>query len=104
MSVSSIIDDVANMRHLPEVLALAGERELPLGRLRRMACGQASRADVDEYGARWTSTLIDLLERGGVGRLERREDGSVVFVFASELPSADEAWDRAFASSTVSSP
>jgi hypothetical protein len=96
VSASSIIDDVANWRHLAEALALAGEGELPLEQLRRMACGQATRGDVDEYGDHWTRTLVDLLERGGIGRLERRADGSIVFVFADELPTADEAWDRAF--------
>jgi hypothetical protein len=95
MSDDTIIDDLANRRHLPEVLALAGEGELPLGRLHRMACGSASRPDVDEFGDYWTRTLVDLLQRGGVGRLERREDGRVVFVFADELPTADDAWERA---------
>jgi hypothetical protein len=74
VSASSIIDDVANRVYLPKVLAMAGEGELPLQWLRRMACGQASRADVDEYGEHWTRTLVDLLV---VGRLERRADGSV---------------------------
>jgi hypothetical protein len=54
-----------------------------------------TRMDIEEYGVRWLETLIDLLERGGVGRLERREDGRVVFVFADELPTAADAWDRA---------
>jgi hypothetical protein len=41
-------------------------------------------------------TVIDLLQRGGVGSLERRADGQVVFVFADldELPSPEEAWER----------
>ena len=94
---STIIDDVANRKHLPEVLALASEGELPLGRLRRLACGTATRATIDELGDRWTMSLVDLLERGGVGRLERRGDGSIVFVFCDELQTAAEAWDRAFA-------
>jgi hypothetical protein len=95
VSDSSIIDDLANRRHLPQVLALAGEGELPLEHLRRLACGSATRGDVAEYGAHWTRTLVDLLERGKVGQLERREDGRVVFVFADELPTAAAAWDRA---------
>lgn len=94
---STIIDDLANRRHLSEVLELAGESEIPLERLRRMACGSASRADIDEHGDHWTRTLVDLLQRGGIGRLERREDGVIMFVFADKLPSADGAWDRAFA-------
>jgi hypothetical protein len=97
--ISTIIDDVANWRHLSEVLELAGEGEIPLERLRRMACGSASRADVDAYGDHWTKTLVDLLQRGGIGRLERRGDGVIMFTFVepAELPSADEAWDGAFA-------
>jgi hypothetical protein len=39
MSVSTIIDDIANRRHLSEVLALAGKGEIEIGRLRRMAYG-----------------------------------------------------------------
>lgn len=78
------------------MLALADEGELPLERLRRLACGQATRADVDEYGDHWTRTLVDLLQRRGIGRLERRADGSVAFVFVDELPTAVQAWDRTF--------
>jgi hypothetical protein len=59
VSSSSIIDDVANLRHLPEVLALAGEGESPLERLRRIACGlgdarrrRAVRRGVDEDARR----------------------------------------------------
>jgi hypothetical protein len=64
VSSSSIIDDVANLRHLPEVLALAGEGELPLERLSRIACGSATRADVEQFGEVWTTTLVDLLQVG----------------------------------------
>jgi hypothetical protein len=64
VSSSSIIDDVANLRHVPEVLALAGEGELPLERLRRIACGSATRADVEQFGDVWTKTLVDLLQVG----------------------------------------
>jgi hypothetical protein len=98
---STIFDDVANRRHLPEVLALAGEGELPLEWLRRLANGSASHVDIEEFGEHWLRSLVDLLQRGGVGRLERREDGRLVFVFADELPTADEAWDRAFVEGDV---
>jgi hypothetical protein len=98
---STIIDDVANKQHLPQVLAFAGEGELPLERLRGIACGSATRGDVEEYGDDWTRTLVDLLQRGGIGQLERREDGRIVFVFADELPTADEAWDRALGEGDV---
>jgi hypothetical protein len=97
MTCSGIIDDLANKRHLPQVLALAGEGELRLERLRRLACGSAAPGDVEEYGDQWTRSLVDLLQRGGIGRLERREDGRIVFVFADELPTARDAWDRALA-------
>jgi hypothetical protein len=73
---SSIIDDLANRRHLPEVLRPRRERELPLERLWRMACGSATRADVDEYGDHWTKTLVDLLQRGGIGSSVARMAGS----------------------------
>jgi hypothetical protein len=93
---STIIDDVSNRKLLQPVLDMAGEGELRLERLRRLACGSATHADVLEFGDHWTRTLVDLLQRGGVGRLERRADGRVVFVFADELSTADEAWERAF--------
>jgi hypothetical protein len=101
MSASSIIDDLANRRYLPQVLALAGEGELSLERLRRLACGSGAPGDVEEYGDQWTMTLVDLLQRGGIGRLERREDGRIVFVFADELPTAPDTWDRALVDGDV---
>jgi hypothetical protein len=100
-AVSTIFDDLANRSLLPKVLARAGEGELPLEWLRRLANGSASNVDIEEYGEGWLRSLVDLLERGGIGRLERRADGRIVFVFADELPSADDAWERAFVSSEV---
>jgi hypothetical protein len=96
VSVSTVFDDLANRRHLSEVLALSGKGELGIGRLRRMATGAASSVDIEKHGDYWLLTLVDLLQRGGVGSLERRTDG-VVFVFADldELPSSpEEAWAR----------
>jgi hypothetical protein len=92
----SIIDDIANRRHLSEVLALADKGEIEIRWLRRMAYGAASSIDIARHGEWWLRSLLDLLERGGVGSLERRADGQVVFVFADldELPSPEEAWER----------
>jgi hypothetical protein len=94
MTVSTIIDDLANRRDLGEVLAMADEGEIPLWRLRRMAYGSASVVDIERHGEHWLLTLVDLLQRGGIGALERRAGGQVVFVFADSLPTADEAWER----------
>jgi hypothetical protein len=96
MTVSTFFDDLANRKHLTQVLARADEGELPLEWLRRLANGSASNVDIEEFGEHWLRTLIDSLERGGIGRLERRESGAIVFVFSEELPTADEAWERVF--------
>jgi hypothetical protein len=95
--MSTIFDDLANQRHLAEVLAMADEGELQLSRLRRMAYGSASPVDIEKHGEGWLLTLVDLLQRAGLGSLERRAGGEVVFVFADldELPSSpEEAWQR----------
>jgi hypothetical protein len=60
VSVSSVIDDVANRKLLQPVLDMAGGGELPLERLHRLACGSATSMDVEEFGDHWTRTPIDL--------------------------------------------
>jgi hypothetical protein len=90
----SIIDDIANRRHLSQVLAMVDEGEIPLWRLCAMVNGTASPTDVERHGEWWLRSLLDLLERGGIGRLERRSSGEVVFVFEDDLPTPEEAWER----------
>jgi hypothetical protein len=63
--------------------------------LQALAYGTANVSDRERYGPYWLAALIDLAQRGGVGELERAEDGSVVFRPALEVPSAEEAWRRA---------
>jgi hypothetical protein len=94
---TSFIDDLANERHIVDVLEWAadGDEAVPLERLRRLACGNATSRDIEQRGEHWTETLLDLLQRGGIGQLERRQDGRIVFVFADPLPTAAEAWRRA---------
>jgi hypothetical protein len=93
---ADVIDDLANRRNLEPVLAMGAREELSLEEISTLACGHASPLACEKYGEHWLATLLDLLQRGGVGRLERRADDRVVFVFASELPSAEEAWERAW--------
>ena len=94
---TSFIDDVANWRHIAEVLEWAadGYEVVPIERLRELAHGSATAHDIEQYGEHWTETLLDLLQRGGVGWLERRADGRIVFVLADPLPTAAAAWQRA---------
>jgi hypothetical protein len=96
MSSSSVIDDIANRNLIEPVLSQAAERELSLEWLLELACGQAANNDRERYGRHWLRTLLDLLERGGVGHLERRDREQIVFVFADVPPSAEEAWERAW--------
>jgi hypothetical protein len=92
---ASFIDDVANGKHLDELLALAAAgRELSLGELERIACGSASPTDREAHGEYWTLTLADFCERAGLGRLERRPTGQVTLVFTTPIPSREEAWRR----------
>jgi hypothetical protein len=93
---ATVIDDLANRHCLAPVLAMSGREELPLSEIHRLACGTASRLTVEQHGEHWLSTLLELLQRGGVGHLERRADDQLVFVFARELPTAEEAWERAW--------
>jgi hypothetical protein len=97
MNNSSVIDDIANRRLIAPVLARAEERELSIRWLQELACGHAAKDGRERYGQHWLATPIDLLERGGVGHLERRQRGQIVFVFEDVLPSAKEAWERAWA-------
>jgi hypothetical protein len=97
LSSSTIFDDVANRPLLPRVLALAAEQEVPLARLREIAVGSATATDAERLGDKWTISLIDLLERGNVGTLVRRDNGSVTFRFVDDVPSAEAAWARAMA-------
>src|SRR5829696_2927064 len=93
MSGSSIIDDLANKRHLPQVLALAGEGEVSLERLRRPACGSAthgtSRSPAPSGRGR-SSICLSVAAGSSVART-----GVFVFVLADELPTATAALDRA---------
>lgn len=94
---TSFIDDLANEKHIGTALewAAAGDEVIPIERLRELACGTAKPYDVAAHGQHWVETLLDLLQRGGVGQLERRADGQIVFGFADPLPTAAEAWQRA---------
>jgi hypothetical protein len=99
MTTSTIFDDLSNRKHLSQVLAIADEGEISLERLRELAYGTASARDVVVHGEHWLRTLVDLLQRGGIGQLERRADGRIVFVFTGAVPTAEEAWTRCESSS-----
>jgi hypothetical protein len=99
MSDATVIDDLAERDHLGTLCewARAG-RPIPLRRLQALAYGSANASDRERYGPGWLAALVDLAQRGGVGTLERSEDGAVVFVSAAEVPIHDEAWQRAIRS------
>ncbi len=97
---STFIDDLANSQELGQALALADKQdELSLAELREMACGNASRPDREQHEEHWLETLIEALERAGVGGLERRADGHIVLAFADDPPTVAEAKARLFATS-----
>ena len=54
---------------------MAAEGEVALGRLETLSCGKASTLDREWHAEHWTLTLLDFLQRGRIGRLERRPDG-----------------------------
>lgn len=56
------------------MLARAGEWELSLEWLRELASGNASNPELEAHGEHWLATLIELLERGGVGRAAARRE------------------------------
>jgi hypothetical protein len=85
-----VIDDLANERHLEPLLALAREGPVPPERIARLVDGTD-----DRYASHMVASLCDLAERGGIGTLERGEDGGLVLVPAPLLPTAAEAWERA---------
>ena len=67
-----------------------------------MVNGTASSLDMQRHSEHWLRSLVDLLERGGIGQLERKSSGEVAFRFADQLPTAEEAWARAWAASEPS--
>jgi hypothetical protein len=98
MSESMVIDDFAACKHLATLCAWArAGQPIPLVRLHTLAHGSASPRDVKVYGRAWLAALISAAERGGVGQLERGEDG-VVFKPAADVPAAVEAWSKVQAS------
>jgi hypothetical protein len=102
MTTSTIVDDVANGVHLEPVLSVAAGRDfVTLSWLREVACGKAEKLAREWHAEYWTETLVDYLQRGGVGRLERRDDGRVVFVFARPLPTAVEVERRVLVTSST---
>jgi hypothetical protein len=99
MSDETVIDDLAERNHLGTLCdwALAG-RPIALRRLQALAYGTANTRDRERYGPGWLAALIDLAQRGGVGHLERSEDGAVVFRPAVDVPSFEDAWRNAMRS------
>jgi hypothetical protein len=96
MSDETVIDDIAERHNLGTLCEWARDgRPIPLGRLQALAYGSANASDRERYGPGWLAALIDLAQRGGVGELERGEDGAVVFRPAPEVPTAEDAWRRA---------
>jgi hypothetical protein len=89
----SVIDDLAGRRDLPAVLdwCRAG-RSIPVSRLRALVCESAGSVDVARYGEHWLRTLLDMLERAGVGHLARDRFGELALVPADELPTTGAAW------------
>jgi hypothetical protein len=91
----TIIDDVFHCNRWEGMLAgTSPGEELELGRVRRIACGGAAVQDVARHGHHWLSSFLDYCERGGIGSLRSRSDGSYTLVLADSLPSRAEAWER----------
>jgi hypothetical protein len=93
MGEQSFIHDLGSKRALADLVRLA-PRALTLGEVRKVAEGQANALARVELGERWTEYLISLAERGGVGRLERR-DGGLVFRFCEPVPDPEDAFCEA---------
>jgi hypothetical protein len=91
----SIVDDLCARRDLPAVIDLAREGPVPVRVLGSLAAGDADRVNRETYGERWTTALVDLAVRAGIGRLERDADGEVVLVPAARLPTPEGAWRTA---------
>ncbi len=94
-------DDLANGKYLPELVAWVSEHGpvMSLPALRQIRCARAAPLDAAEHGDYWTESLVSLVERMSLGRLEREDDGGLIVRFVSPLPSARQievAWDRAF--------
>jgi hypothetical protein len=95
----SIVGDLCERAHLKLLAEWAQEGDaIPVERLQALVNGKASAMNVERYGATWLADLCDAAERGGIGWLERRDDGAVEFVPADDPPSGDEAWQRVVAS------
>jgi hypothetical protein len=91
----TIIDDVFHCNRWEGMLADAAPgEELELVRVRRMVCAGAAVPDVARHGRHWLSSFLDYCERGGIGSLRARSDGSYTLVLADPLPSRSEAWER----------
>jgi hypothetical protein len=101
VTASTIVDDVANRPLLGRVLAMAGEGELSLDWLRELACGKASTVDRARFAEDWTASLVDYLQRGGVGQLTRCGDGRIVFRFAQPVPTVAEIERRVLETSSL---
>jgi hypothetical protein len=99
----AIIDDFFHWKRWPSMLSevSAGE-ELDLPRLRRIVCESASTPDTERYGEEWLGSFISYCERGGIGRLRLRADGSYALKLADPLPSVEEAFARVEAAWPVS--
>jgi hypothetical protein len=99
MSDATVIDDLAERDHLGTLCEWARDgRPIPLRRLQALAYGSANVSDRERYGPYWLAALIHLAQRGGVGELERGEDGALVFRPASDVPSFEDAWRQAIRS------
>jgi hypothetical protein len=97
--MSHVIDDLANRNALRLVAAWAEEHPdapMPLEQVRRIACGNASTVDTNYYGEQWTKSLISLVQRSGVGCLERDQDGRLRLRFTQPLPDVEAAWSFAY--------
>jgi hypothetical protein len=90
-----VIHDLYHWKRWPMMLAGArpGE-ELSLARLRRVVCDGATTPEAERHGEVWLRTFISYCERGGVGVLRFRSDGTYVLELANPLPSIAEAMER----------
>jgi hypothetical protein len=95
----SVIGDLCERAQLKLLAEWAQEGEaIPVERLQALVNGKASAMNVERHGPTWLADLCDAAERGGVGWLERRDDGAVVFVPDDDAPDGDTAWRRIVAS------
>jgi hypothetical protein len=60
-------------------------------------CAGADASSVARHSRYWLETFLDFCERGGIGSLQSRSDGSYSLVLFDPLPSESVIWERIMA-------